>query len=355
KGILFYEGEPVKVLTRGKHRFLNLLKNYTIEVYSERDPWLKSKNLDIIIKSGIANEFLTIIDLKDNERALVWIENRFARILSPGIYALWNSIKKIKVEIVNAEEPLFYHNKIDDILKCDDAAVQCDVFLVSEGHKGLFFYNGVLAKSLEPGRYVFWKGVGKVKLYHKDLREVVVDISGQDIMTRDNVTLRINAVLSYRIIDPLKVVLFSEDITQSLYREAQLGLRGIIGTRELDAFLSDKTIVESDLVSIISKNAEKIGIEIQNFGIRDIILPGDMKELLNKVTEAKKIAEANLISRREEVAAMRSQVNTAKMLENNPSLMKLRELETLEKVSVHSKLNIILGNEKLTEKVVNLI
>ena len=85
------------------------------------------------------------------------------------------------------------------------------------------------------------------------------------------------------------------------------------------------------------------------------ILPGDMKDLMNKVTEAKKAAEANLIVRREATAAMRSQANTAKVLEGNPTLMRLRELEVLERVATGGKLNVVLGEKGLAERVVNLL
>jgi regulator of protease activity HflC (stomatin/prohibitin superfamily) len=101
---------------------------------------------------------------------------------------------------------------------------------------------------------------------------------------------------------------------------------------------------------------------VTGLGIRDIILPGEMsktrrgeKDLMNKVTEAKKAAEANLIARREETAAMRNQANTAKLLESNPTLMRLRELEVLEKVAGNSKLNVVLGEKGLAERVVNLL
>ena len=96
-------------------------------------------------------------------------------------------------------------------------------------------------------------------------------------------------------------------------------------------------------------------MEIVTVGIRDIILPGEMKELLNKVTEAKKAAEANFIVRREETAAMRSQANTARLLADNPTLMRLRELEVLEKVAASSKLNVVLGDKGLADRVVNLL
>src|SRR6185437_14961765 len=90
-------------------------------------------------------------------------------------------------------------------------------------------------------------------------------------------------------------------------------------------------------------------------GVRDVILPGDMKELMNKVTEARKAAEANLVTRREETAALRSQANTAKLLADNPVLMRLRELEVLEKVATAGHLNIVLGEKGLADRVVNLL
>ena len=92
-----------------------------------------------------------------------------------------------------------------------------------------------------------------------------------------------------------------------------------------------------------------------SLGIRDVILPGDMKDMLNKVIEAQKAADANLIMRREETAAMRSQANTAKLLDNNPTLMRLRELDVLEKIAGNSKLNVVLGEKGLADRVVNLL
>ena len=94
---------------------------------------------------------------------------------------------------------------------------------------------------------------------------------------------------------------------------------------------------------------------LSEVGVRDIILPGETKDLMNRVTEGKKAAEANLIARREETAAMRSQANTAKLLEASPTLMRLRELEVLEKIASNGKLNIVLGEKGLADRVVNLI
>ena len=98
-----------------------------------------------------------------------------------------------------------------------------------------------------------------------------------------------------------------------------------------------------------------LGLDVVASGIRDVILPGDMKDLMNKVTEAKKAAEANLISRREETAAIRSQANTAKLLVENPTLMRLRELEVLEKIASAGHLKVVLGEKGLADRVTNLL
>jgi len=129
----------------------------------------------------------------------------------------------------------------------------------------------------------------------------------------------------------------------------------VIGGRELDSFLTAKDGVAKELEELLRPRATTLGFELIAVGIRDVILPGEMKTLLNRVTEAKKAAEANLIVRREETAAMRSQANTAKLLEDNPTLMRLRELEILEKVAASSKLNVVLGEKGLAERVVNLL
>ncbi|MEZ6082087.1 MAG: SPFH domain-containing protein [Pirellulaceae bacterium] len=139
-----------------------------------------------------------------------------------------------------------------------------------------------------------------------------------------------------------------------------MALRAVIGGRELDSFLTGKDDVAQELEQQVREQAIVLGLEVSSVGIKDVILPGDMKDLMNKVTEAKKAAEANLIARREETAAMRSQANTAKLLADNPTLMRLRELEVLEKIATAGKLNIVLGPSTseaggLADRVVNLL
>jgi regulator of protease activity HflC (stomatin/prohibitin superfamily) len=166
---------------------------------------------------------------------------------------------------------------------------------------------------------------------------------------------RLDAVVTYRVADARTAVSKVDDVRQALYREAQLALRAVVGARELDTFLMEKDGVASELADMVRARAKTLGVELIAVGIRDIILPGEMKDLMNKVTEAKKAAEANLIARREETAAMRNQANTARLLADNPTLMRLRELEVLEKVAASTKMNVVLGEKGLADRVVNLL
>ena len=355
KGLYFKDEEFMGILGKGKHRFIDPLRKVEIHLASMRDPWIIHDKLDVIVKSGMLDKEATTIDLKDNERALVWIDGRFERILAPGQYALWTTFRKVRVEIVDATDIRFIHKDWKSIADSADAGDRFHMVYVDENFKGLYFRDGKYTEILGPGQHLFWKGMGKIKVYHVDMRESVLDVAGQEIMSRDKVSLRMNVVVNYRIVDPLKSVTATDDSRQAIYREAQLAIRAIIGSYDLDTLLSDKELVSGELEKAIGKRSSEFGMEVVELGIRDIILPGEMKDLMNKVIEAQKAADANLIMRREETAAMRSQSNTARILENNPTLMRLKELDLLEKIAGNSKLSVVLGEKGLADRVVNLL
>ena len=355
KGLYFQDGEFQGLLGAGHHWFLDSLFKVKVDVVSQRTPWIVHEDLDVIVKSDALAGHATVLDLKDNQRALVWIDGRFNKLLGPGLYALWTAVRDVQVEIIDARNVRFEHEDLNLIAKIANVEEFLNISTVEPGHAGVYFKEGTYVETLGPGQYVFWKNMGKVKFYHVDMRETVLDVSGQEIMTSDKVTLRMNSVITYRVVDALKSVSVVDDSKQAIYREAQLALRAVIGTVDLNRLLSDKEKVAKDLESIIKDRAASFGIDVLSIGIRDVILPGDMKEMMNKVIEAQKAADANLIMRREETAAMRSQANTAKLLDDNPTLMRLRELDILEKIAGNSKLNVVLGEKGLADRVVNLL
>ena len=170
----------------------------------------------------------------------------------------------------------------------------------------LFFVEGRLVEDVDQGMTVFWKQTAGLTWRSIDLREQVLDVAGQEIMTADKVTLRMNLIVTYQVTDAVRAVTAVLDFAQALYREAQLALRGAVSVRALDALLTDKTAVGAEVIAGIGERAAELGVAIKSVGLRDVILPGDMKTILNQVIEAEKQAEANLIRRREETAAART-------------------------------------------------
>jgi regulator of protease activity HflC (stomatin/prohibitin superfamily) len=354
-GLHFHEGEFQRVIGAGTHRIFNPRLQHRVIVASKRNPWLTHEQLDVIVKSGALDSLATVVDLKDDERGLIWVDGRFSQILAPGLYAYFDEPREVRVEVVDAKQVRFEHHELKMIARSASAKGSLDVCTIERDRVGVLFVDGRYVDTLSPGLYAFWTGASDARIVELDMRETTLDVGGQEIMTADKVSLRMNAMVVYRVVDPRKMVSASEDVRQSLYRETQLALRAIVGTRQFDAFLTDKDAVSGEIDQLVRNRAAALGLEIQSVGIRDVILPGEMKDLMNKVTEAKKAAEANLISRREETAAIRSQANSAKLLDDNPTLMRLRELEVLEKVASSSKLNVILGEKGLTDRVVNLL
>jgi len=355
QGLVFRNGEFTQILSEGTHWIFDPLRRVRVDVVSRREPWLVHDKLDLIVQSGRLSDHAAVVDLKDNQRGLVWIDGRFNRILAPGMYVYWLGSREVQVEVVNAREVRLQHDDLKNIVRVGEAARLLDICQIPRNCCGVLFIDGKYVETVAPGRYAFWKEAADSRLVEVDLRETVADVGGQDVMTADKVTLRLNVVVTYRVTDARLAVMTAEDPRQALYREAQLAVRAIIGTRELDAFLADKDAVAREIDEAVRLRATELGLAVHSVGIRDIILPGEMKDLMNKVTEAKKAAEANLIVRREETAAVQSQANTARLLAENPTLMRLRELEVLEKIATNSKLHVVLGEKGLADRITNLL
>jgi regulator of protease activity HflC (stomatin/prohibitin superfamily) len=136
-----------------------------------------------------------------------------------------------------------------------------------------------------------------------------------------------------RIVDPLRAFERHAKPLEFVYKELQFALRAAVGTKSLDELLEDKGAIDRNLAEFVRGRVTPVGIELDSVGVKDIILPGEMKTILARVVEAEKLAQANVIRRREETSATRSLLNTAKVMEDNPVALRLKELETLEKVT----------------------
>ena len=354
-GLLFKDRQFKNIVESGSYWQPNFLGRWKVEKVSLRTPVFTHPRLRDMVKADAFKGIGMVLDLRDYQRALVWIDGRFSQILPAGLFVIWTQLSEVRVEVVDARKIRFDHEEISMISQANSSEL-LQLVSISRDHAGVLYLDGRYDSTLEPGRYAFWKKMAEVFIDHVDLREQAIDVNGQDLMTSDKVTLRINAIVTYRVSDPRRAVAASDNVHQALYRAAQLALRVIVGQHELDEFLDDKQQIADEAFAQLRDRAAELGLTIIGLGVRDVILPGDMKDLMNKVIEARKAAEANLISRREETAAIRSQANTAKLLDASPTLMRLRELEVLEKVAESSNLQVVLGDrEGLTDRVRQLV
>lgn len=354
RGLLVINGLELRFLEPGIYAFWKVFESVEVINYKVGKLFAHPE-IERMYRNRDKFPELEFLDIPDGGRATITVNGHLFGMVGAGIIALWKEGNEIVFEQFETDEVFFQHRKLSEILKCSASATFLEKVEVPAGFKALVSIDGKMAKEFGQGLFAYWRNIRKVEVNLVDLRERSIEITGQEIMTADKVTLRVNALVTFAVVNPVKAVQEFQDFEAALYKESQMALRSAIGGKELDPLLSEKGELENEVKTQISSSAERMGLQVRSFGLKDIILPGDMKELLNKVTEAKKASEAALITRREETASMRSQANTAKILESNPTLMRIRELETLEKIAETASLKIVIGEKGLTESVKKLI
>jgi regulator of protease activity HflC (stomatin/prohibitin superfamily) len=226
---------------------------------------------------------------------------------------------------------------------------------VPEGMSALLSIDGKVDRLLAAGAYAFWKYGRTISVELVDLRLQAVEVSGQDIMTRDKVGLRLNLSATFRYTDVQRAFAQLQKPAEHLYRELQFALRAAVGTRTLDELLENKTVIDDVVSATMLPKLAPYGIALESVGVKDIVLPGEMKAILTQVVQAEKLAQANVIRRREETAATRSLLNTAKVMEDNPVALRMKELETLERVAERiDKISVIGGLDQVLNGLVKL-
>lgn len=348
RGLVFRRGDLGGVLGSGTHRRWGwMVPGYErVEVVSTLRTRFEHALLDVIVKESSLRNELHVVELSDRQRALLWKENRLVGILGPGLHAFWKEPYDIRVEVIDQVTGRFEHEALDVIL-ANESASQHLVALDTDPHEEVIVLrNGEMVDRLVGGgRYAYWKSIGKLEWTAVDLRERTMEVASQDIITSDKVTLRLTLIVTWTVSDVDVALTRSGDFERALYREAQLVLRKAIASRTLDGLLESKEKVDIEVRDALTPRATALGLTVNGVGLRDVILPGDMKTLLNRVIEAEKEAQANIIRRREETAAARSQANTARLLADNPVLARLKELEVVQEILAGAKTTLVIGGE----------
>jgi regulator of protease activity HflC (stomatin/prohibitin superfamily) len=359
RGLLYRERRLVRVLMPGVHKMYDPRGRFEVQVGNILQPEYAGRDVEAVIEAlgERVEQFFILADIGANEIGLLMKNGRIEDVLPPGSRKLfWRGPVRVEVERVPIGESLEVRGDIAQRLRMTGALGRFAlVATVLAEHVGLLFIDGRLVRTLDTGVYAFWNFQKNVAVEVADLRIQAMEVSGQELLTRDKVTLRVNLAATLRVVDAVasrtKVVKFSDQV----YRELQYGLRKAVSAKTLDEMLGDKASLDADIFAAVREQVAQFGVELLGVGVKDVILPGEMREILNAVVQAEKSAQANVVRRREEANATRSLLNTARLLEESPVLMRLKELEALEKiVEKIDKLTVFGGLDGVLKQLVNI-
>lgn len=334
RGFLFKDGKFIKVLKAGKYYTYG---DRFIEVVSVEEPVSSDYcSLNTLLESEDIKKETDIVEIGrvgKQEIALHFVDGDFFDVLKHGKHAYWNIGKKHEFRIVDITSPEVSDDIPNEIFNTEymSSAFVTKVS-VSPYQKAVLYFNRRFERLLEPGIYYFWKNDVYIDVSYVDTRIKQMNIQGQEIMTQDKVSLRVNFVCNYKINDYVKIITEIDSFAEQIHIAAQLAIRDYVGKYKLDEVLSSKDELSEFVLGRLKSKEKELFVEFSDAGVKDIILPGEIRDIMNTVLVAEKKAQASVITRREEVASTRSLLNTAKLMDENSTLYKLKELEYIERI-----------------------
>lgn len=362
-GLLAKQGDFYQVLEAGEHRLpwfarpdVTLVALNGDDVAPDLSDYLRRFKPEWVEKYALA------VDTAEQETAALYRNGVLLEIIPPGARRLfWRDGDSLHVKRMDTRDVHLPGDVINAVLQPrgrNEAVKGREAILtvqVPAWHVGVLKIDGETQALLPPGLSAYWKINHLVEAEVVDTRLQAMEVSGQEILTKDKVNLRINLGANWRYHDVLQAYSQLAKPLEHLYRELQFALREAVGTRTLDELLENKQVIDDVVSGQVVARMAPFGIEVASTGVKDIVLPGDMKTILSRLVEAEKSAQANVIRRREETAATRSLLNTAKVMENNPVALRLKELETLERVAERiDKISVFGGLDQVLHGLVNI-
>ena len=334
RGLMTRDGRFVKLLQPGKESVFDFWNERSVEVVKVMRAELPPEKALLMQKThpSLAADNLTIVQAGPTQVALVSFDGDPKHLVLPNTTrAFWKTLTRVDVEMIDTAQDMRIAKRHVDKIDLTRSAIA--VTATVEPHEAaLLIVDGELRETLKPGRHAFWQVGRTVKVTKVDLRPQPLEVTAQEILTKDRISIRVTLTAFHKVIDPVVAATSTADLSNTLYRLVQFAIREAVATRTLDDILAARDTIDQEVRGYVEDRAKALGAEIGEIGVKDVILPGDIRELLNKVVEAERVAKANLIRRQEETAATRSLLNTAKLMENNPLLLRLKELEALEKL-----------------------
>ena len=339
--VVFKHGLPLRALGPGKHVLWET--NLTEQRWSTDQLVFQALPE---VRAVLPDDWFAEVTLTPRERGVLWKDGAPRIFLRPGTHRYWKVDPSVRLETLSVDAP------IPELTPELVAVLPRDEYLdvvVCEHERGLEYVQGRLARALPPGRYAFWSNPqARVEVQTVDVRRVQAAIVGQELMTRDKVTLRLSLTVEYGVEDPALATHAVASVKDSVYLLVQLAAREFVSGTTLDQLLEGRDAMARYLEQHVAPETLRFGVKVERVGVKDVVLPGEMKTLLNRVIEAEKEAAANVILRREETAATRSLANTARVIAEQPVLLRLKELESLKEIAsrIH-EVRVVVGADGL--------
>ncbi len=342
RGVLVRDGKLSRFLEPGRHKFFSWGAELSAIVFDLEDGYTPlSHELSRVLPPAAFDELV----VERGELAMLSVDGLPKAVLVPGRYALWRVRGEPSVLVVSTADVI---SSVPRAFWKHAPASHVTQVAVQPYERGLVLVDGKVDRVLEPGSYALSTDDRTVIVVRVDLRERELQIAGQEVMTLDKVSLRVNVAARWKVVDPELSHVATSDLASALYTEVQMVVRRLVAGRTVDALLADRMTAAAAMLGEIAERVRTWGAEVTAVDVKDVVLPGEMRVLMNKVVEATKQAEASVILRREEVAATRSLANTAKMLAESPTLMRLKELEVLRDVADRvGKVTVVASGDKL--------
>ncbi len=353
-GFVLKNGIFQKMILSGIY-YLPKMMGYTVEI-EEMTGELDYLDVpyQILSKDGVFLNSTVHMEIPDGYVGFIYVNGKLTSFANRKEYTFWNVFDKYEIKVVSMMETDMGEEVSRQMFSLIPGKFYTEI-AVGEGEVALVYYDNVLQRQLAKGIYRFWNYRHKVTFCVIDMRQKALDIVGQEILTKDKIGIRMNVVCMYKIKNAIEFAGAVSELKGQLYSAVQLAIREIVGNYKLDEILEAKEQISKEIYEALKTREGMFCINFLTAGIKDIILPGEIRGIMNSVLVAEKKAQANVISRREEVASTRSLLNTAKLMDENQTLYKLKELEYLERICEKVGEISVGGNAGIVEQLGRMI
>ena len=284
--LVLNKGRIVGLFGPGAHRLPTGAK-VELERHNITDPLFVSDYERVLMQQrpDLAAEHLTVVQAEPGEVVLAFRDGALAEAsLNPEHRAvLWSDAGPWQIMRVSLTETRMAPKSVHTALATKTGSLVASVIDIPHGSVGLLSISAAYKGVLQSGRHFFWDTGEPIVVNEVDMRWQSRDVTGQEVLTKDRVTIRVNITADMRVTDPVKAAAEVKDFDEVLHRALQLAFRKTIGQRTLDNLLADRVTLDAEAAQAVRDSMVQIGVEVGEIALKDVILPGEMREILNRV------------------------------------------------------------------------